>query len=187
MFVEAVAVVLLVDFVSGMVHWAEDTFGTENTPLFGSWIVKPNMLHHRHGAAFVQNTWLQSSWDLLAAGVAIVLAAWLAGVLTWHIWLFVLIGVNANQIHKWNHMRRFKVPLCVRMLQRFHVLQSPRHHVMHHRGDKNSRYCVITEFVNPVLDGMGWWRALERVFVPLLGAPRRADLSFIPDRRRARR
>ena len=33
-----------------------------------------------------------------------------------------------------------------------------------------------TPFVNPVLDRLGFWRGLERVLVPLFGAPRREDL-----------
>ena len=50
---EFVAVWLLVDFVSGVVHWAEDSYGTETTPVIGRWMVGPNLLHHRNGAAFV--------------------------------------------------------------------------------------------------------------------------------------
>ena len=46
----------------------------------------------------------------------------------------------------------------------------------HHSGEKNTRYCVVTPFVNPVLDRLGFWRGLERVLVPLFGAPRREDL-----------
>lgn len=173
---EAALAIVLVDLVSGIVHWAEDTFWVERTPVLGGWIVQPNVLHHRDGSAFVQNTWLESSWDLLAAGVLIVAVAWLADALSWHVWLFVAVGVNANQIHKWNHTRRSSVPRTVRLLQRLRLLQSASDHGAHHRGDKNAAYCVITPFVNPVLDGVGFWRGLERVLVPLFGAPRREDL-----------
>ena len=169
---EFVAVWLLVDFVSGVAHWAEDTYGHETTPVIGRWIVTPNLLHHRDGSAFVAKSWFASSWDLAAAGVAIVAAAGLAGALTWHVVLFALLGANANQIHKWNHMARSRVPLAVRVLQRLHLLQTLRHHAQHHSGAKNSHYCVITEFLNPVLDGLGWWRLLERLLAPVLGPPR---------------
>ena len=167
-----VAVWLLADFVSGVVHWAEDSYGTEATPVIGRWVVAPNLLHHRDACAFVRKSWLASSWDLAAVGAIILAAAGLAGVLTWHVGLFVLLGANANQVHKWNHMRRSCVPHVIRVLQRLYMLQSPRHHAQHHRGAKNSHYCVITDLLNPLLDRLGWWRLLERLLVPILGLPR---------------
>lgn len=175
--VEAAAVVLSVDFVSGLVHWAEDTFWSEETPVVGRWIVKPNVLHHRDGSAFTGHSWLESSWDLLAAGALILGVAWLLNLLSWQVWLFVVAGVNANQIHKWAHLGRTKAPVLVRAMQRVHLLQSPAHHARHHRGDKNTDYCVVTEVLNPLLDSIGFWRALERVAVPDGGAPRRADIQ----------
>ncbi len=172
---EFVAVWLLVDFVSGVLHWAEDSYGSETTPVIGRLWVGPNQLHHRDGSAFVGRSWIASSWDLAAAGAAILAAAGLAGVLTWHIGLFVLLGANANQIHKWNHMGHSRVPRVVRALQRLRLLQSPRHHAQHHRGAKDSHYCVITEMLNPLLDRLGWWRMLERLLAPVLGLPRASD------------
>src|SRR5438034_215982 len=121
--VEAVIVIVLLDLVSGLVHWAEDTFWTESTPVLGDWVVTPNVIHHRDGAAFLRNSWFRSSWDLLLAGVLIVLMAWSLRLLTWQVCLFVLVGVNANQIHKWNHMPRSRVPAAVKLLQRARLLQ----------------------------------------------------------------
>ena len=177
-FIAAIFVILLVDFVSGVVHWMEDTFWTVDTPVLGKWIVAPNVIHHRDGGAFVRNSWLRSSWDLFVSGLVILGIAWVTGLLSWQVWLFVVIGVNANQIHKWSHMKDGEIPSPVRLLQRCHILQSRLHHGAHHRGQKNSAYCVVTPFVNPALDRLGFWRALERILVPAFGAPRRDDLSL---------
>ena len=175
---QAVGVVLLADLVSGTVHWAEDTFGSEKTPLIGEWVIKPNLDHHRDAGAFVHKSWLQSSGDLAVAGAALIcMAAW-QGLLTWHVWLFTLISVNANQIHKWNHMRPVEVPWPVQLLQKLHLLQSRRHHLEHHRGEKDRNYCVITNFVNPVFDGLRLWRVMERVLAPVLGEPRSSQRSL---------
>jgi hypothetical protein len=173
---DAVIVILIADLVSGLVHWTEDTFWTEKTPVVGNWIVRPNLLHHRDGHAFTRNSWLQSSWDLVLAGALILLVAGLLNLDSWPVWLFVVIGANANQIHKWAHMPPAAVPAWVNLLQRLHLLQSASHHAAHHRGGKDSNYCVITEVMNPVLDRIGFWRVLERILVPLWGAPRRTDI-----------
>lgn len=182
---QALAVVLLADFVSGLFHWVEDSFWSEATPLVGPWLVAANTEHHRDGLAFVAKTWWQSSWDLVLGGVVVCGAAFACGLLTWHVVLFAALVANANQFHKWAHMELFgkkvpkgarRAPLLVRWLQRAHVLQSPRHHAVHHRGRKNTHYCVITEWVDPVLDRVGFWRGLDRLFLTPRNAPRRLDL-----------
>jgi hypothetical protein len=173
---EGALVLLFVDFVSGLVHWAEDTFGSVDTPIVGRWIVEPNVLHHLDGTAFLAKSWLASSWDLLAAGVGLVAAVWWADRLDWHVWLFAVVGTNANQLHKWNHSGRGRVPWPVRLLQLVRVLQTAPGHAAHHQGDKNTAYCVITPYVNPVLDGLGFWRGLEGLVVRRGWAPRRPDL-----------
>ena len=174
---EAVAVLAVVDLASGFFHWLEDTFWSEDTPVLGRWVVTPNVLHHRSPAAFVDKSWLESSWDLVAFGACIVGAAWGLHCLTWHVWVFALVGANANQIHKWAHVPRQRLPWAVGALQRVGVLQSAAHHAAHHRGEKNTAYCVITPWVNPVLDRLGVWRGLERLVVRRGAAPRRADLA----------
>jgi plasmanylethanolamine desaturase len=174
---EVIAVLALVDLASGFFHWLEDTFWTEETPIVGRWVVTPNVLHHRSPAAFVDRSWLESSWDLAVFGACIVGVAWALHCLTWQVWLFAVVGANANQIHKWTHVPRHRLPWIVRGLQRVGVLQSAPHHAAHHRGEKNTAYCVITPWMNPVLDRLGAWRGLERILVHRGAAPRRTDLA----------
>jgi ubiquitin-conjugating enzyme E2 variant len=169
---------LAVDFCSGLVHWTEDTFGTPQTPVFGRWIVAPNVLHHHDATAFVSKGWWASSWDLLLAVLAIgAFVCWQFG-FSWQLALFCLVGANANQIHKWNHLGPARVGPHVRFCWRTEILQGPAQHAVHHAGEQNTRYCVVTPLLNPLLDSLGFWRLLERVFVPLFGAPRRADIRF---------
>lgn len=172
------AALLAVDFISGLVHWAEDTFGTETTPIVGRWIVAPNVLHHHDANAFVRRGWFASNWDLGLAGLLLVGAAWWTRRLDAAIVAFALAGAFANQIHKWNHAPA-RAPLPVKLLWAARLLQAPAHHAGHHRGAKNTRYCVVTPFVNPVLDALRFWRGLERVLVPVFGAPRREDLAGV--------
>ena len=173
---EVVLSLLAVDFVSGLVHWAEDTFGTEATPLVGAWIVAPNALHHEDGAAFTGKSWLASSWDLALAAGLLVAAAVAGGWFGPGVAIFVLAGANANQVHKWCHAPA-RAPRLVHAAWRLRLLQGPRHHARHHAGAKNEAYCVVTPYLNPLLDALGFWRALERRIVPWTGATRRADLG----------
>lgn len=175
---QVVLALVLVDFVSGFVHWAEDTFGAESTPIVGPWIVTPNVLHHRDPGAFVSKRWFASNWDLALVGVIVVAVAAMTGHLGAPVVLFAIAGANANQIHKWNHVPG-RAPWYVRGLWATGLLQRPRHHARHHAGRKNTHYCVVTPFVNLVLDHIGFWRALERIVVPITGAPRREDLRSI--------
>jgi len=177
---EAIAVLGLVDLASGIFHWLEDTFWTEKTPVLGRWVVTPNVIHHRSPSAFVDKSWLESSWDLAAFGGCIVATAWGLHCLTWHVWLFVVVGANANQIHKWTHVPHQRLAWPVRALQRMGLLQSAAHHAAHHGGEKNTAYCVITPWVNPVLDRLDVWRLLERLVVRPGAAPRRTDLANRP-------
>lgn len=174
---QSAAVIFAADLVSGLVHWGEDTFFTERTPVIGPIVIAPNVEHHERPAALLGKGFWDSNWQLLLAAAVLVGGAAACGLLTWHVWLFALLTGNANQIHKWAHMPRRRVPALVRGLQRIGLFQSVRHHARHHSGARNSHYCTTTNWLNPLLDRTRFWRALERITVPILGAPRRLDLA----------
>ena len=161
-----VAAVVAADFVSGVVHWAEDTYArfepARKLRLINA-IALDNDLHHRRPRDFLARSWWQSSWDLTLLGFAIVIAAWAMGALSCALLVFVLLSVNANQMHKWTHRNPRENAWWVTRLQRLHLLQTPRHHGRHHAGEKNSHYCVVTNFLNPLLEEISFWRRLERL------------------------
>src|SRR5690349_15219047 len=149
---QVVGVVLLADFVSGFFHWLEDTYGREHWPVTGRLFTKPNILHHHDPRYFLRHNWWQSSWDLMCMNLLLVLIAFLLHRLTWHVWLFAFLATNANQFHKWAHRTPRENGGIVTMLQRLKLLQSSQHHARHHTDPKESHYCVITDFVNPIAD-----------------------------------
>jgi plasmanylethanolamine desaturase len=173
---KGVASVLLADFLSGLAHWLEDSYFTPDTPLLGSTIGK-NVLHHHQPEVFTANAWyvtIRSSLvcSLVVAGVLLVSS------LLSPIWCAALgLAIFANQIHKWSHVRAAAAPKLIRWLQGARLLQTPAHHALHHGGDKNSRYCVITNAVNLVLDTVGFWRGLEAAIAVVTGARPRTELS----------
>ncbi len=173
-------VVLAVDFGSGVLHWLEDSYGNPEWPLTGALITAPNILHHHHPTAFTKHSWLKSAEVILFLGIVVLGAAWVSGMLTWQVLLFVAIGVNANEIHKWNHLPKSKRSKLVVALQEFRLLQTPQHHGRHHAASKDTNYCVITNMVNPVLEAVRFWRRLERAIEFLFGVPKRPDASVAP-------
>ncbi len=172
-----IAAVLVTDFISGVFHWFEDAYGREDFPFTGKWITRLNVLHHHNPRAFVHNSWWQSSWDLTLVVAIVVLIAWAMGCLSWPVWVFAVVGANANQIHKWTHRTPRENGRIITALQRLHLVQSVRHHARHHTNPKDSNYCVITDFLNPILDGLRVWEGIELVLLHLFGMRRRVDSS----------
>lgn len=172
---DIILVLLAVDLGSGLLHWLEDSYGRPSWPITGKWITRPNMLHHSNPRAFTTNSWLHSATVLVIIGVALLAVAWVIGALTWQVLLFLAIGVNANEFHKWNHLPKSRRPILFRLLQDVGVLQSAQHHGEHHTSGKDTHYCVITNFINPVLDGTRFWRGLERGLELLFGLSKRPE------------
>lgn len=171
---QAAATMLLADLVSGFVHWLEDAYARPGTPLLGT-LAADNLRHHWRPREFLANSWFKSSWDLLLAGVLVVGGAAAFDALTWHVVLFASLIANANQIHKWAHMNRTEVPRIAYWLQRAYVLQTPRHHTRHHGGTRTTHYCVITNFLNPLLEEVGFWKRIEVAIERTTGIKRRDE------------
>ena len=180
LFVKVIACVFMADFLSGFFHWLEDAYGREHWPITGKLITKPNIVHHHQPAYFTRYSWLRSAQVLLVMGAVVLSAAWLLGALSWEVMLVVAIGVNANEMHKWAHRTRRENGNVISLLQDMGILQSRHHHAQHHRAQKNTYYCVATNYLNPVLEAMNLWPFLERMIFVALGIKRRVDRSVSP-------
>lgn len=154
------ASLLAVDFLSGLLHWAEDTWTAPGASrLLDRWIVRDNIEHHRRpGTIRAGDYWgTNRVCIVLAAAAGCVLAA--LHVHAWPAYLIVALASQSNQIHLWAHSA--DPPLVVRRLQRWGILQSTAHHAAHHKRPYATRYCTVTNFLNPALDTLGLWRGLE--------------------------
>ena len=72
------------------------------------------------------------------------------------------------------------VPKLVRSLQRTGLFLSQRHHREHHRPPFSVRYCTLTNLMNPVLDGLKIFPAIEWLVLALSGIERRQDTGKRP-------
>lgn len=171
------ATVFAAEFAAGLVHWFEDAYVREHTPLVGRFIGRPNIVHHHYPRFMTRHSWWQSSWDLTLLAVGLVIGAWWAGLLTWQMWLFALIAANANEFHKWEHRTRRENGRIISCLQDIGILQTSRHHARHHTDPKNSHFCTITNCLNPVLDRLHFWGGLEWLLAKTVGLKRQPDTS----------
>ena len=135
-------------------HWFEDAYVWQDTPLIGRYVARPNIVHHHYPRYMTRHNWWQSSWDLCVLSALVVLIAWACGVLNWEVWLFAILAANANEFHKWAHRTKKENGPVITFLQMIGLLQSTQHHAKHHTDPKNSHYCTMTNFLNPMLDGI---------------------------------
>lgn len=180
LFFQATGVVLAVDFTAGFVHWFEDAYIREDTPVLGGWVGRPNVLHHHLPRRMTRNTWWQSNGVLVVPMALMIIITALCGWLTWHVWLFALVGSNANEIHKWAHRTRRENGRFISLLQDLRLLQTSQHHAVHHTNPKEVRYCPVTNVLNPVLDTLRFWPVLEWLLARTFGLHRQPD-SSVPE------
>jgi ubiquitin-conjugating enzyme E2 variant len=170
-------VIFAAEFTAGFVHWLEDAYIRDTTPLLGRVIGRPNIVHHHYPRFMTRHTWWQSSWDLVLLAAILVTGAWCLHLLTWQLWLFAFLAANANEFHKWAHRTRKENGPVISFVQDIGLLQGARHHARHHTDPKNSHYCTITNVMNPLLDGVDFWNRLERLLEKTTGLKRQPDTS----------
>jgi len=175
--VQVILIVALADFVAGVVHWAEDAYFTEETPIIGQPIIRPNIVHHHYPRFFTRLSWWESAAELVLISLGLLGVAWLFDLISWQLLLFVMVSVNANEIHKMAHRTRAENGWFISLLQDWRILQTSRHHGLHHSDPKNTYYCPVTNFVNPVLERVNFWTHLEAIVERLTGATHRHDTA----------
>jgi ubiquitin-conjugating enzyme E2 variant len=175
--------VALADLLTGLVHWASDTWGTPETPVVGRLLVRSFREHHLAPSKITEHDWAQTNGEQCLPGIPV-----MAGLVLWgamadatttrlgealFLYVAVIAAAAATQIHKWAHSQR--PPFVVRGLQRARLILPRSHHARHHRNPFLTRYCITTGWWNPLLDTVGFWRGLEWVVYRLTQAVPRED------------
>lgn len=173
---------LLADFASGVVHWVADSLDIGHR----GWLQRfclPFRQHHADPTDVTRHHWVEANWLNVAAAIPIAAAACIAsGSFLRAALASLALGVAlATASHRWAHAYcsatgRYIPPLPVRWLQRCHLLLAPAAHASHHQGANADAYCVLSGWWNPLLDGIGFWRQLERLASTVgIGARSNAD------------
>ncbi len=160
---------LLADLLSGLVHWAGDTLGSERTPVLGPSFIAPFREHHEDPQAMVAHGTVElvGSTALLALPTLVPVTHLFefdgpVGLALGGVILFTLLGVVVtNLVHRWAHMEAPPAP--VRALQRLGVILTPARHARHHKAPFDGWFCISSGLIDPLLMRVGLWRRLERL------------------------
>ena len=165
---------VMADFVSGLVHWAGDTLGDEETPLLGKAFIRPFREHHVDQKEITRHDFVETNGNNCLVAIPVLFATYVmlpdrhvpvVGFLVATLVSMCLSVFGTNQFHKWSHTDR-PAPV-VAFLQRWHLILNPVHHSIHHTAPFEKHYCITVGWLNPILTGTGFWRALERLVLKL--------------------
>jgi hypothetical protein len=157
----------LADFLSGIVHWSADTYGSPQMPIFGGF-VRTFREHHADQIDITRHDFIETNGDvcIFSSPVHLTLLLLIDDPFALSCVLGLFLGSYTNsQIHKWAHSS--KRPWPISTFQRVRGVLSPGHHARHHSGAHRTHYCITTGWMNPLLDGIGFFRKLEWALLKL--------------------
>jgi hypothetical protein len=159
------------DFISGIVHWAADTYGSEDMRVIGPSLVKPFRLHHVYPRDICTHGLVETTGNVCILAVPVLSGClylmWLipdSGLLAFSVVSFALMAaatVATNQFHKWAHQE--SPSSFARWLQRKRLVLEPQHHKRHHTQPFDINYCITNGWLNPILNRLKFFRRLEAV------------------------
>lgn len=173
------------DLITGVVHWAGDTWGKPATPLIGRSLIRTFREHHVDPKAITHHGVIQTLGEQAVAAAPIMALLLLidpaphntfgqTALVT--LYVTVVAATASNLFHKWAHMKQ--PPKAARFFQRLGIIMSMEHHARHHRSPHLDGYCIAIGWLNPLLDRIGFWRGLEWSIWKVTGAvPREDDLG----------
>ncbi len=176
----AVCAWLATDLLSGLVHWAFDTWGSTRTRFFGPWFIRSFREHHLDPRAMAGHDFVETNGSSAIAAMPLALLG--IGLAPGQLQAFVVFlalgALFANQCHRWAHLRAAERPAFARLAQRLRLSLSPEVHRLHHARPHDSYYCTASGWMNRGLEGVGFFRWMERG-VWLVGrvVPRRDEVG----------
>ncbi|HEX8441417.1 plasmanylethanolamine desaturase [Archangium sp.] len=174
---------LAADFVSGLVHWMGDTWGSTEMPVLGKAFIRPFREHHVDEKAITRHDFVETNGNNCLVSIPVALLA----VALPHSspgWVFVSTFLGAmifwvmatNQFHKWSHVD--SPPALIGFLQRTHLILPPDHHRVHHTAPYNKYYCITVGWMNKPLLMIAFFPTMERLITWATGMiPRKDDIG----------
>lgn len=154
---------LIADLIAGTFHWWEDQYDVHSIPIVGKLVGGTNADHHANPRRFLSGSYWERNWSNLLPAITVAMLVTVFA--PWCALPFWMVS-QANEIHAWSHQRCNRV---IRALQDAELCSSVKHHAQHHVDPYSRRYCVMSGWLNPVLDLCGYWMFLEFVIWTFTG------------------
>lgn len=157
---------LLADLLSGIIHWWEDRAMAGASRLkYLNDVRADNERHHRSPGYLTRTSWWENINTTAPGAWIIAVILWIAGAPQILILATFFLSFG-NLVHRWAHDPPERVPRIVRLLQKTELFISAKQHAQHHyrngelvmREDSRIRFCVMSGWLNPVLDRLGIFR-----------------------------
>jgi len=178
--------IVVADFITGLIHWTADTWGSVNTPYIGKAFIRPFREHHVDPTAMTRHDFFETNGDNFL-GISPVAAYCVykfynlsEEALVEHyrfdltLYSLSIFLVLTNQIHKLSHTY-YGLPAWVEFLQKWHIILPRKHHRIHHVSPHETYFCITTGWMNYPLEKIRFFPFLEWVIETLTGIPPRQD------------
>ncbi len=150
------------DFLSGLIHWAGDTWGDDDSPGIGMRFLRPFRFHHSHPMDLLRSNFFTTNGDTALATLPILALPFLMPTGSFAAtWLVAVgaFGMWTSQFHRWAHQKA--PPRPVAWLQRCRLILGRDHHLRHHKPPFARNYCITTGWCDGVLGALRFFAALE--------------------------
>lgn len=160
---------LAADFITGLIHWGFDTYGSQTMPFLGRAFIKPFRDHHTDPKEMTTHSLTVTIGNTCIAATPAA-AAFLYPLVfgtpsdTFRLFAFfsalTIFGtVLTNQFHKWAHLDNPSGWIV--FLQKSKLILGPKHHHVHHTKPHDTYYCITNGWMDAFLHKINFWRGME--------------------------
>jgi ubiquitin-conjugating enzyme E2 variant len=155
--------ILIADFITGIVHWFEDAYGNPNWKYLGKIMVVPNLEHHIKPTEFLKNSFWYRIRESFFTSLILLFIFWCFSWINFYTTFTILYMSLANQFHAITHRTNEQNGWVIELIQKTGLIQNRKMHLEHHINPYNINYCVMTGYLNPILNYFKFWERLEKL------------------------
>lgn len=174
---------VLADFVSGIVHWLADTWGSPDLPIVGQALIRPFREHHVDQKEITRHDFIETNGNNCfvsivpaVCGALVPLSGACNVFIATAVFSVTLWVLFTNQFHKWAHLD--DPPRWISVLQRLNLVLPRDHHAIHHSAPYAKYYCITVGWLNEPLHRVRFFQTLEWIITAVTGVvPREDDIG----------
>ncbi len=173
------------DFLSGMVHWTADTWGSDTWPVVGPRLLRPFRLHHLNPGDLLRRDFIECNGDVAVLAASSLALTFLlpTGSDAGRLGALFFVALAAwilptNQVHQWAHQAQPR--RVIRWAQDLGLILGRSRHAVHHVPPFDTQYCILTGWCNRPLARIHFFPALEAAVAAMTGLVPRGDEQPAP-------